>query len=594
MRARRRLTLGVVACLGAAAFSSSAQAITLVATSGSSLSRFDSGSLGVVTSVPVTGLQSAETLVGIDYRPADGEIYGIGSTSRIYRLNILTGAATQVGTAGQFTLNGTAFGTDVDPVSDRIRSVSNTEQNLRLNPIDGTLSGTDTALNPAGNVVAAAYSNNFPGATTTTLYDIDSAAGTLVTQNPPNSGTLATVGSLGLGTNLNEAIGFDIAGENGIAYATITTGGISRLYSVNLTTGAATLQSSNGGAIGSGTTPFLGVTAAPKTVGFDSAGAAADEGGTATLTVYRRGLAAGALTVDYATSSGTASSGQDFEPASGTLSWANGDSTSKPIAVAIKDDADPEGAETLNVTLSNPTAGTTIAPPATATVTIGASDQPEQQPGPPLTGLGPVLSASAKTPQRLRAVLKRGAAFTATTSEACLLTADLRLGKRLAKRLKLPQRIARKLAVLPAGSHSLRVKPTRRAARSCGGSGGWASPSPRPASMWPATAVWPRAASSRSDAEGRVVTPRLQALPQGISASTRVPPADGLSTSRRPLSASTRAARPRRPEPRAGRRRRRRRRRPSPSRARSTRLTLTVAWDACAYFATFVIASATT
>ena len=361
--------------------------------------------------------------------------------------------------AGQFTINGTAWGTDVNPLTDRIRLVSNTEQNLRLNPADGTLTGTDSALNP-GNVVAAAYSNNFVGATTTTLYDIDSAAGTLKTQNPPDSGTLVTVGSLGLGTNLNEAIGFDIAGENGIAYATITTGGISRLYTVNLATGAATLV----GQIGIGTTPFLGLTATPKTVAFDSAVATVGEGGTATLTVSRQGIATGSATVEYATSSGGASSGQDFEPASGTLSWASGESTSKPIAVAIKDDADPEGAETFTVTLSNPSAGTTIAPPASATVTIDASDQPPLVP--PLGDLSkPVLSTSAKTPQRLRRVLKRGAAFTATTDEACLLTVDLRLSKRLAKRLKLRRRIGRKLAVLPAGSRALRVRPTRRAAR---------------------------------------------------------------------------------------------------------------------------------
>jgi hypothetical protein len=301
------------------------------------------------------------------------------------------------------------------------------------------------------------------GATATTLYDIDSAAGTLVTQNPPNNGTLSTVGSLGVGTNLNEAIGFDIAGENGIAYAAMTTGGISRLYTVNLTTGAVTIQSSNGGAIGSGTTPFLGLTATPKTVAFDSATLAAGEGGTATLTVSRRGPATGALTVDYATSPGSAGSDQDFEPASGTLSWANDESGSKPIAVPIKDDAEQEGSETFTVTLSNPTAGTTIEPPATATVIIDASDQPAP---PPLGDVSkPVLSTSAKSRQRLKTVLRRGAAFTATTNEACLFTGDLRLSKRLAKRLKLPRRIGRKLAVLPAGSRALKVKPTRRAAR---------------------------------------------------------------------------------------------------------------------------------
>src|SRR3954471_4014425 len=173
----------------------------LYATNGSSITRFDSTTLGTTTTVPVTGLQVGETLVGIDLRPATGVLYGIGSTSRMYTINPILGTASQVGSAGAFTLNGTAFGTDFNPVPDRIRQVSNTEQNLRLNPNDGTLTATDTALNPAGNLVGVAYSNNFPGATTTTLFGIDSAAGTVVSSANPNGGTFTTVGSLGLGTN---------------------------------------------------------------------------------------------------------------------------------------------------------------------------------------------------------------------------------------------------------------------------------------------------------------------------------------------------------------------------------------------------------
>jgi hypothetical protein len=236
-----------------------ARAELIYATNGTSIARFDSASLGTVTTVAVTGLQIGETLVGIDLRPANGMLYGVGSTSRLYLINPLSGLAMQVGSAGAFTLNGTAFGTDFNPTVDRIRQVSNTEQNLRLNPNDGTLTATDAALNPAGNVVSVAYSNNFVGAVTTTLYAIDSASGTLGIISVPNSGgPITTVGSLGLGTNLNEAIGFDISGLSGIAFASITTGGISRLYTINLTTGAATLV----GAIGTGTTPYLGLTAA--------------------------------------------------------------------------------------------------------------------------------------------------------------------------------------------------------------------------------------------------------------------------------------------------------------------------------------------
>ena len=249
-----------------------ARATLLYATNGSSISRFDDASLGVVTSVPITGMQAGETIVDIDVRPRPVSgaqlLYGVGSTSRMYTLNPLTGAATQVGAAGAFTLNGTAFGVDFNPTVDRMRVVSNTEQNLRLNPDTGALAATDTALNPAGNVVSVAYDRNFDlSGTPTTLFGIDSATGTLVRiggvdgSPSPNGGQITTIGSLGLGTNLNEAIGFDIL-PLGQGYASITTGGISRLYSINLSTGAATLASSNGGAIGAGTTPFLGLTSA--------------------------------------------------------------------------------------------------------------------------------------------------------------------------------------------------------------------------------------------------------------------------------------------------------------------------------------------
>jgi hypothetical protein len=272
-----RFALGVV-LLGLVA--APARAELLYATSGTNIARFDSNNLGTVTTVPVSGLQAGETLVGIDLRASstaanNGLLYGVGSSSRLYIIDPFTGAATQVGTNGLFTLNGTAFGTDFNPVPDRIRQVSNTEQNLRINPNDATTT-VDGALNPAGNIVAVAYTNNDADAATgTTLYAIDSASGTLGIVSVPNSGgPINTVGSLGLGTNLNEAIGFDIT-ATGAVFASITVGGQSRLYSINLTTGAAT----NLGAIGTGSTAYLGLTGAtapipePSTYALLAAGA---------------------------------------------------------------------------------------------------------------------------------------------------------------------------------------------------------------------------------------------------------------------------------------------------------------------------------
>jgi hypothetical protein len=223
------------------------------------LETFDSNTPGtIITARSVTGLQSGETLLGIDFRPANGVLYGLGSTSRLYTINTTTGVATQVGSAGAFTLSGTAFGFDFNPTVDRIRVISNTGQNLRLNPNNGALAATDTTLAYAAGdpntgvtprAVGAAYTNNFNGAATTTLYDIDSNLDILVTQNPPNSGTLNTVGALGF--NASDLVGFDISGPTGIAYAALTApaGNFSQLFTINLATGSTSLVGTIGGGI---------------------------------------------------------------------------------------------------------------------------------------------------------------------------------------------------------------------------------------------------------------------------------------------------------------------------------------------------------
>lgn len=213
------------------------------------LVRFNTATPGTTATVgTITGLQPGESILGIDFRPANGQLYGLGSSSRLYTINITSGMATQVGTAGAFTLNGTAFGFDFNPTVDRIRVVSNTGQNLRLHPDTGGLTATDTPLNPGvPNVNAAAYTNNFAGATSTTLYDIDTTTNSLYIQNPPNAGTLILVGPLGVVST--DSTGFDIAPFSGQALAALTVGGMSRLYTINLTTGTATLV----GMIGNGT-----------------------------------------------------------------------------------------------------------------------------------------------------------------------------------------------------------------------------------------------------------------------------------------------------------------------------------------------------
>ncbi len=251
-------------------FQSHAQAPQLEAsvwalTASQKLVNFSNLSPGTIArTVTITGLAAGETLVGLDFRPRNGQLFVVSSASRVYTLNTTTGAATAVGTAA-FTpaVSGTAFGMDFNPVPDRIRFVSDGDQNLRLHPDTGGVAGTDTtivfatgdpnqAANP--NLVGAAYSNNVAGTTTTTMYAIDSNLDVLVRQGSvggapvsPNAGQLFTIGALGV--NTNEQVGFDIADFNDYALASLTASGAtqSQLYTINLSTGAATLIGAIGG-----------------------------------------------------------------------------------------------------------------------------------------------------------------------------------------------------------------------------------------------------------------------------------------------------------------------------------------------------------
>lgn len=150
-----------------------------------------------------------------------------------------TGAATAVGTSPFATLlNGTQFGFDFNPTVDRIRVVSNLGQNLRLNPNDGTVAAVDGMINPGTPALgAAAYTNNFAGATSTMLFVIDTNTDKVYLQDPPNNGTLVERGSLGL--NIDGANGFDIGSMSQTAYLMASVGGTTRIYTVNTTNGSA-------------------------------------------------------------------------------------------------------------------------------------------------------------------------------------------------------------------------------------------------------------------------------------------------------------------------------------------------------------------
>jgi Domain of unknown function (DUF4394) len=240
---------------------------------------FNSGNTNKTKTVGITGITG--NLVGIDFRPADSKLYGVTDDNRIYTIDSTTGTAQLVMNSPTvpFTLDGNSFGVDFNPVPDRLRVVSDANQNLRLNQNTGGI-----AINPDGtqaidvplayapddpnagqnpNIVAAAYTNNFAGTTTTTLFDIDSDLDILVRQGginvppgtpSPNGGQLRTIGQLGI--DFGEKGGLDIFSSDGQNTAFAASG--STLYSIDLNTGAATTL----GTIGNGSSNIVGLAAA--------------------------------------------------------------------------------------------------------------------------------------------------------------------------------------------------------------------------------------------------------------------------------------------------------------------------------------------
>lgn len=232
---------------------------------GQSVFSFDSAAPNIIsTPRRITGVGS-ELIMGIDRRPATGQLYALTGAYRVYTINAETGAATLVATltpppGGSETL---VYGIDFDPVQDRLR-VTDTLNNRSLLINVDTGSYTVSSLPPFGIIgilTGMAYNNNVAGATSTTLYSINGFSETLLRQNP--DGTFNPVGRLNTFGSLSSSLaGFDISGATGTAYAALSTfgsGGTSntQLFTINLSTGAATSL----GLIGNGQQDVIGLAA---------------------------------------------------------------------------------------------------------------------------------------------------------------------------------------------------------------------------------------------------------------------------------------------------------------------------------------------
>lgn len=227
-----------------------AQTAYSIANNGTSLIKFDLATPGS-TSLVGNFSGALTSLDGIDFRAADGLLYGYGVTgNRIVTINLNNAVTSSVSTPSLLS-NSDDLGMDFNPAADRLRIVNVNEQNLRVvagtgvTTSDGQLAfgigDPNFGINPAINEAAYTNSDNNP-ATGTSLFYIDYGRDVLVTTLDPNVGSLLTVGPLGVDTT--GFTGFDILSDGvggNSAYALLTAvTGVASLYRVNLSTGAAT------------------------------------------------------------------------------------------------------------------------------------------------------------------------------------------------------------------------------------------------------------------------------------------------------------------------------------------------------------------
>ncbi len=157
-------------------------------------------------------LAGGEKITAIDYRPSNNTLYGLSDQGRLYTVDPGTGALTAVNAVPIMAFTGTRFGMDFNPVFDFLRIVTDADENIRVNPDTGTVIAVDIPLTPSGDVFEIAYSYNFPGATSTTLFAIDQATGSLYRLDNPNTGVMTLVGPV-LSPSPQQG-GFDISASN--------------------------------------------------------------------------------------------------------------------------------------------------------------------------------------------------------------------------------------------------------------------------------------------------------------------------------------------------------------------------------------------
>ena len=343
------------------------------------------GVLTTLHSFTEDGTDGADPQAGL-VQGSDGNFYG---TTAIGGGSSGAGTVFQMTPAGVLTTLYSFTGSGTDGTNPEANLIQGSDGNFYGTTANGGSSGDGTIFRiTAAGVLTTLYSFTGLGAD-----GADPQAGLVQGSDGNFYGTTARGGIDGDGTVFR----FTSAGTNTTLHSFTGTGADGSAPKASL------IQGSDGNfygtAEGPGGTVFrLSLTPPVGTLQFAAASyGTTDNAGSVTLTVSRTGGSAGAVSVDYSETDGTAFAGLDYQVMGGTLTWADGDATDNTITVPINDRSIDTGATvSFSVGLTNPTGGATLGTIPTATVNILDGDAP--QPVITLTSPPNNLTSVSETP----------------------------------------------------------------------------------------------------------------------------------------------------------------------------------------------------
>jgi trimeric autotransporter adhesin len=223
----------------------------------------------LLTDIALTGLAGPERVVGMDFAPRSDELYGVAvnfstNASRMVKIDRITGAITTIAPGlGALAIGGGYFGISISSFSGLMYITNGTSNVTAIPTVTSSAANNTSYAYAVGDVsfgvtpiiTNLAHTPSVGATQPDTLYGIspNGSAITLVRIGAANGGTasqqagqLSTIGPLGVGIIPEGYGGFDIQAGTNTAYAALrvgptTAGAANNLYTVNLTTGAATL-----------------------------------------------------------------------------------------------------------------------------------------------------------------------------------------------------------------------------------------------------------------------------------------------------------------------------------------------------------------